>query len=64
MSMAGPPGGGRRINEDTRTLAMIFMAVLLAVFFLLVIRLEWDKRHGKTVPPLRPTRKNPLLTIR
>ena len=51
--MARPPGGGR-FNEDTRQLAMIFMAVFLVVFFLLVLRLGFDKKEGHKLP-LKPT---------
>ena len=53
MSMTRPPGGGR-FNEETRQMALVFMTVFLVIFFLLVLRLWFDKKEGHKLP-LKPT---------
>ena len=63
MNPARMPGRGRRFNEETVQMAMLFAAVLLLVFFLLVLRLHWDEKNGKTVK-LRPMRNRTELIRR
>ena len=52
VAMAQPPGGGRRFNEDSFRIAGILMALIVLIFFALVIRSHFDKER----PPLKPVR--------
>ncbi len=54
--MALPSGGRRPISEDTVNLALILAAVLLTIFFLLALRVYFDKKSGAPIAPLKPTR--------
>ena len=38
--------GGKGFGEGPRQLAVFFISVLLAIFFLLVLRTLWDQMHG------------------
>ena len=55
MSRAGMPGGGP-VNDDLRWVAMTFAGIFLLIFFLLVLRMEFDKRSGKRTAAMTPTR--------
>ena len=48
-----PGGGGRGYGEGILQYAAIFFGILLIVFFLLLARNEWDRRHGVQAPPLK-----------
>ena len=56
MRMGGGPGGRRPMDEDTVNVFVIIGAVLLVIFFLLVLRVYLDARAGKPLAPLQPTR--------
>lgn len=44
------------MDEDTVNVFVIIGAVLLVIFFLLVLRVYLDARAGKPLAPLQPTR--------
>ena len=48
-----PGGGGRGYGEGILQYAAIFFGILIVLFFLLLARNEWDRRHGVQVPPLK-----------
>ena len=61
MPQAQMPGGRRRIDEDTVRVALIFAAALLVLFFLLVVRVTWDKKEGKPIAAFKPVRNRGAL---
>ena len=52
--MRMPRGGGRNYNEDTVRGALYMMAAILVLFFLLVVRLYFDKKAGQPGAELKP----------
>ena len=55
MAVPRMPGGRRPIDDDLVHVALAFAGVFLIVFFLLLVRLYFDQRAGKTVK-LTPVR--------
>ncbi len=45
--------GGSRFNEETRQFAFFMLGVVLLIFFLLILRMQWDKREGARELDLR-----------
>ena len=58
--MRGMPGGRPPISDEMRQFALMMLGAILVLFFLLVIRVEWDKRHNADEPDIR-TMTNPAL---
>ena len=44
-----PRGGGPRFSEDTTRWALMFLGLVFALFFLLLLRLGFDHLAGRTV---------------
>ena len=45
--------GGSRFNEETRQFAYFMLAIMLLIFFLLILRMQFDKKNPEAKPNLR-----------